>query len=125
MTDLRRLASVAYLAAGVLLLVRVGLVLARADGGLSGIVSLVAVLLLAGGSGLLGWSLAERYDPLWRAGAAAVAVMAGSTVVLVVIALVGELVAGGAILLAELGTLAVAVVAIVVGGLGVGRSQRW
>lgn len=125
MRDLRRLASVAYLAAGVLLLVRVGLVLAGADGGLSGTVSLVAVLLVAGGSGLLGWALSERYDPLWRAGAAAVAVILGSTVVLVLVALVGELVAGGSILLAELGTLAVAVVAIVVGGLGVGRSPRW
>jgi hypothetical protein len=117
----RRLAGALAVAGGVLLVVRVGLVLAGADGGLIKQVTTAGVLLCAGGCGMAGWALAERRSPSVRAGAAAVGVMLSGVGVLMLVALVGQLVAGAPAVLSELGTLAVAAVAIGSGAVAVGR----
>ena len=121
-----RLAGALAVAGGVLLVVRVGLVLARGDGGLIELVTTGGIVLCASACGVAGWALAERGSappsPAVRAGAAAVGVMLGGVGVLLLVALVGQLVAGGPALLSELGTLAVASVAIGAGARGIGRS---
>ena len=89
-------------------------------------VTTVGVLLCAAACGVTGWALADRRavdpSPTLRAGAAAMGVILGGIGVLVLVALVGQLVAGGPAVLSELGTLAVAAVAIGAGAVGVGRS---
>ena len=120
--DAGRLAGALALAGGVLLVVRVGLVLARGDGGLIELVTTAGIVLSSVACGVAGWALAERHSRSVRAGAAAVGVMLGGVGVLVLVALVGQLVAGGPAVLSELGTLAVAAVAIGSGAMAVGRS---
>ena len=122
----RRLAGALGVAGGVLLVVRVVLVLAGADGGLIELVTTAGVVLCAAACGVTGWALADRGavdpSPTLRAGAAAMGVILGGIGVLVLVTLVGQLVAGGPAVLSELGTLAVAGVAIGTGARGVARS---
>jgi hypothetical protein len=122
--DLRRATGAAALAGGVLLFIRVGLVLLGGDPGLVRIATTAGTLLLALASGLIGWNLAESRSTMVRAGAAAVGVMVGGVVVLVLSTLVSQLVAGGPAALAELGTLAVALLAVVFGAATIGRRPR-
>lgn len=117
----RRIAGALAVAGGVLLVVRVGLVIARGDGGLITLVTTVGIVLCAGACGLAGWILAERNSRSVRAGAAAVGVMLAGVGVLVLVALIGQLVGGGPAVLSELGTLAVAAVAIGGGAIAVGQ----
>ena len=117
----RRIAGALAVAGGVLLVVRVGLVIARGDGGLITLVTTVGIVLCAGACGLAGWTLAERNSRSVRAGAAAVGVMLAGVGVLVLVALIGQLVGGGPAVLSELGTLAVAAVAIGGGAVAVGQ----
>jgi hypothetical protein len=121
-----RVAGALAVAGGVLLVLRVGLVFAGGDGDLIDLVTTVGVVLCATGSGVAGWTIAERrpteVSPALRAGAAAVGVMLGGVSVLVLVALVGQLVAGGPGWLSELGTLVVAAVAIGAGAVVVSRS---
>ena len=64
-----RIAGALAVAGGVLLVVRVGLVIARGDGGLITLVTTVGIVLCAGACGLAGWTLAERNSRSVRAGA--------------------------------------------------------
>jgi hypothetical protein len=122
--DVRRWAGWAALVGGVLLFVRVGLALFGGDGGLIRLSTTGGTLLLAAACGLTGWNLAGYRDPMIQAGAAAVGVMLGGASVLLLSALVAQLTAGGPAVLAELGTLAVALVAVLLGAAAIGRPPR-